>query len=200
MMIKQKIYIIDFNTMFNILDEIKNILPFQVINYINLDIFLKSPVLNQTKANDFLIITKKQNKNKFLKETIDIKSCLFFEDFPLELIKIIEKINVQLIKKKYYYQSKMTISKYIINLNSRTITKDSKQLKLTEKEIDIILFLNENKKPQSIEKLQNEVWGYSPDLETHTVETHVYRLRKKIKNSFSDSEFILSCNDGYMIK
>ena len=199
-MIKQKIYIIDFNTMFNILDEIKNILPFQVINYINLDIFLKSPVLNQTKANDFLIITKKQNKNKFLKETIDIKSCLFFEDFPLELIKIIEKINVQLIKKKYYYQSKMTISKYIINLNSRTITKDSKQLKLTEKEIDIILFLNENKKPQSIEKLQNEVWGYSPDLETHTVETHVYRLRKKIKNSFSDSEFILSCDDGYMIK
>ena len=94
----------------------------------------------------------------------------------------------------------MTISKYIINLNSRTITKDSKQLKLTEKEIDIILFLNENKKPQSIEKLQNEVWGYSPDLETHTVETHVYRLRKKIKNSFSDSEFILSCDDGYMIK
>ena len=199
-MIKQKIYIIDFNTMFNILDEIKNILPFQVINYINLDIFLKSPVLNQTKANDFLIITKKQNKNKFLKETIDIKSCLFFEDLPLELIKIIEKINVQLIKKKYDYQSKMTISKYIINLNSRTITKDSKQLKLTEKEIDIILFLNENKKPQSIEKLQNEVWGYSSDLETHTVETHVYRLRKKIKNSFSDSEFILSCNDGYMIK
>jgi hypothetical protein len=199
-MIKQKIYIIDFNTMFNILDEIKNILPFQVINYINLDIFLKSPVLNQTKANDFLIITKKQNKNKFLKETIDIKSCLFFEDLPLELIKIIEKINVQLIKKKYDYQSKMTISKYIINLNSRTITKDSKQLKLTEKEIDIILFLNENKKPQSIEKLQNEVWGYSPDLETHTVETHVYRLRKKIKNSFSDSEFILSCDDGYMIK
>ena len=199
-MIKQKIYIIDFNTMFNILDEIKNILPFQVINYINLDIFLKSPVLNQTKANDFLIITKKQNKNKFLKETIDIKSCLFFEDLPLELIKIIEKINVQLIKKKYDYQSKMTISKYIINLNSRTITKDSKQLKLTEKEIDIILFLNENKKPQSIEKLQNKVWGYSPDLETHTVETHVYRLRKKIKNSFSDSEFILSCDDGYMIK
>ena len=199
-MIKQKIYIIDFNTMFNILDEIKNILPFQVINYINLDIFLKSPVLNQTKANDFLIITKKKNKNKFLKETIDIKSCLFFEDLPLELIKIIEKINVQLIKKKYDYQSKMTISKYIINLNSRTITKDSKQLKLTEKEIDIILFLNENKKPQSIEKLQNEVWGYSPDLETHTVETHVYRLRKKIKNSFSDSEFILSCDDGYMIK
>ena len=199
-MIKQKIYIIDFNTMFNILDEIKNILPFQVINYINLDIFLKSTVLNQTKANDFLIITKKQNKNKFLKETIDIKSCLFFEDLPLELIKIIEKINVQLIKKKYDYQSKMTISKYIINLNSRTITKDSKQLKLTEKEIDIILFLNENKKPQSIEKLQNEVWGYSPDLETHTVETHVYRLRKKIKNAFSDSEFILSCDDGYMIK
>ena len=199
-MIKQKIYIIDFNTMFNILDEIKNILPFQVINYINLDIFLKSPVLNQTKANDFLIITKKQNKNKVLKKTIDIKSCLFFEDLPLELIKIIEKINVQLIKKKYDYQSKMTISKYIINLNSRTITKDSKQLKLTEKEIDIILFLNENKKPQSIEKLQNEVWGYSPDLETHTVETHVYRLRKKIKNSFSDSEFILSCDDGYMIK
>ena len=119
---------------------------------------------------------------------------------PSELSKIIEKINIQLIKKKYNYQSKINIENYILNLNSRTIVKNNKQLKLTEKEIDIILFLNNNTNPQSVEKLQNEVWGYSSELETHTVETHIYRLRRKINNIFNDNKFIVSYDKGYLIE
>ena len=80
------------------------------------------------------------------------------------------------------------------------IKNDKKQLKLTEREIDIILFLNNLNKPQTISTLQSEVWGHSSKLETHTVETHVYRLRKKISDVFDDNNFILSHDEGYLIK
>ena len=86
-----------------------------------------------------------------------------------------------------------------MNLNSRTISNRNKNLKLTEREMDIILFLKEKNLPQSINKLQNEVWGYSKFLETHTDETHIYRLRKKIKDKFEDDSFILTLSDGYKI-
>ena len=72
-------------------------------------------------------------------------------------------------------------------------------MKLTQKEIDIILFLNSYEKPQKVNVLQNKVWGYSLDLETHTVETHIYRLRKKISDLFKDEKFILSHKNGYFI-
>ena len=199
-MIKQKIYIIDFDELFNILDEIKSVLSFQTFNFNNLDIFLKSLNQNESEPENFLIVTKKQNENKFKSTAIDKNSLFFLEDLPSELSKIIEKINIQLIKKKYNYQSKINIENYILNLNSRTIIKNNKQLKLTEKEIDIILFLNNNTNPQSVEKLQNEVWGYSSELETHTVETHIYRLRRKINNIFNDNKFIVSYDKGYLIE
>ena len=66
--------------------------------------------------------------------------------------------------------------------------------------MNIILFLKDNKIPQKIAILQNQVWGYSLDLETHTVETHIYRLRKKINDNFKDANFIISTDDGYLIK
>ena len=84
-------------------------------------------------------------------------------------------------------------------MNSRIISNLKNELKLTEREIDIITFLNDNNLPQSIKQLQNQVWGYSPDLETHTVETHIYRLRKKIKDKFNDEKFIKSLDSGYQI-
>ena len=104
-----------------------------------------------------------------------------------------------MIQQKYNFQSKLSVKEYILNINSRAITKKDIQLKLTQREIDIILFLVGKKIPQSVATLQNEVWGYASDLETHTVETHVYRLRKKIKNTFNDDKFIVSHNDGYLI-
>ena len=84
-------------------------------------------------------------------------------------------------------------------MNSRIISNNEKDLKLTEREIEIILFLNNQDKPQKIETLQKEVWGYSANLETHTVETHIYRLRKKINEKFNDENFLVSLKDGYKI-
>ena len=87
-----------------------------------------------------------------------------------------------------------------MDLNSRTIFIENKSLKLTEREMEIILFLNDCKTPQKINDLQNKVWSYSSELETHTVETHIYRLRKKISNSFQDEHFIISTDNGYFIE
>ena len=74
------------------------------------------------------------------------------------------------------------------------------KLKLTEKEINTITYLSKQDKPTSINELQEQVWSYQSDMETHTVETHIYRLRKKISNSFNDNKFIVSKKNGYQIK
>ena len=182
-MIKQTIHIIDFKILYNILDEIKNYLKFKILYYKNEEIFLNSNDLN---LNDCLILVRPDNKVFLNNEKINRK--------------IVEILNVNLNKQKYNYQSNIYIKNYVLNLNSRTITKNNQNLKLTQKEIDIILFLNDYEKPQKVNVLQNKVWGYSLELETHTVETHIYRLRKKIKDEFKDNNFILSNDDGYFIK
>ena len=197
-MIKQNIIIVDFRGLYNILEEIKNNLRYKIFNYINENEFLKSLNSNNLDLANSLVIVKSINTKLIDNKKLDKRIIYAFEDLPIEIDKLLELINVQLIKQKYSYQSKINIKNYIINLNSRTIIKNSKSLKLTEKEINIILFLT-NKKPQKINILQNEVWGYSSELETHTVETHVYRLRKKIKDMFDDDNFILSHDDGYLI-
>ena len=84
-------------------------------------------------------------------------------------------------------------------MNSRQISKKEKKLNLTEREANLIVYLNRSSLPVKIEELQKEVWGYNDKLETHTVETHIYRLRKKIKENFNDENFIINLKDGYKI-
>ena len=195
-MIKQTIHIIDFKILYNILDEIKDYLKFQILHYKNEENFLNSNDLN---LNDSLILVRPDNKVFLNNEKINRKKIFSIQNYPLKIDKLVEMLNVNLIKQKYNYQSNIYIKSYLLNLNSRTITKNNQNLKLTQKEIDIILFLNNYDKPQKVNILQDKVWGYSLELETHTVETHVYRLRKKIKDKFKDNNFILSNEDGYLI-
>ena len=196
-MTKQTIHIIDFKILYNILGEIKDYLKFQVLHYNNEENFLNSNDLN---LNDSLILIKSNNKKFLNNQKINKKKIFSFSSYPITIDKLVEILNINLIKQKYNYQSNIDIKNYQLNLNSRTITKDKQNLKLTQKEIDIILFLNDYKKPQKVNTLQNKVWGYSLELETHTVETHIYRLRKKINDKFKDSNFILSNDDGYFIE
>jgi hypothetical protein len=195
-MIKQTIHIIDFKVLYNILDEIKGYLKFQILYYKNEEFFLNSNNLN---FNDSLIIVKSEKEFFLNNEKINKKNIFSIQNYPLKIDKLVEMLNVNLIKQKYNYQSNIYIKSYLLNLNSRIITKNNQNLKLTQKEIDIILFLNDHDKPQRVNILQDKVWGYSLELETHTVETHVYRLRKKIKDKFKDNNFILSNDDGYFI-
>ena len=131
---------------------------------------------------------------------IDIDNNYNIFYYPIDIYNLIEKINIQLIKYKYNFQSKISVKNYFLDLNSRIMSTENESLKLTEREMEIILFLNDCKTPQKINDLQNKVWSYSSELETHTVETHIYRLRKKISNSFKDEDFIISTDAGYLIE
>ena len=194
-MIKQNIFIINYNSLYEILEEIKDNLPFKIIEYQKEEDFI---VENQSNINDTLIILKsnqKLPKNKNLNKT----NFLRLPDLPLSIYKLTELINIQLIKLKFNYQSKISVKNYELDLNSRFISKNDVGLKLTEKEIEIILYLNKYKTKHNVLELQKNIWGYSPEMETHTVETHIYRLRKKISNKFNDENFILSHISGYFI-
>ena len=192
---KQSIIIYDFEILFIILKEIKENLRFEIFNFKKNDEISK---LDNSAYGNYLIVVK--SLSNLINKDIEKKKLYLIENLPIKIDQFIEKINIQLLKQKYNYQLEIRINKYKLNLNSREISLNKKLIKLTEREIDIILFLNENKKPINIDILQKEVWGYSSELETHTVETHIYRLRKKLKNKFNDEEFILSLKKGYQIK
>ena len=198
-MFKQTVSIVACETLYNILFEIKHLFKFNITNFKTPRDFLGIVELNNEELINSLILTNQEIEIITSHNKINKNNILFLEELPLKIEKLLDKINTQLIKIKYNYQSKLSIKSYFINLNSRIISKQNNELKLTEREIDIILFLNENKLPQSVDILQKEVWGHSFDLETHTVETHIYRLRKKIKNKFNDENFITSHENGYLI-
>ena len=194
-MIKQNLFIVNLNLLYEILYEINDNLSFNIENYASEDIFLKKPDLD---LKNYLIISKPNNK-LLLDKKIDPKVFLDLNLFPIRLNKLVELINIKLIQLKFNHQSKIIIKDYELNLNSKFISKGNLSLKLTEKEIEIILYLNETKTKHDVADLQKNIWGYSADMETHTVETHIYRLRKKISDKFENENFILSRQNVYFI-
>ena len=192
----QNVFIINFNSLYEILDEIKENLSFKIIKLENEEVFKKTDNLYITNC---LIISKTSQK-KLLNNNITNKNFLDFNDFPLSIKKLLELINIKLIKLKFNHQSKIIIKGYELNLNSKFFSKDNLNLKLTEKEIQIILYLNNSEIEHDVADLQKNIWGYSTNMETHTVETHIYRLRKKISGLFKDENFILNHKSGYFIE
>ena len=195
-MATQNIVIINYYSLYEILNEIKDNLFFKVLNFKNEENFIKNSNLDIT---NLLIISKNQNILKMNKNVTD-KNLLDFNDLPLPLHKVIELINIKLIKLKFNHQSKINIKNYELNLNSKFFSKGDLNLKLTEKEIDIILYLHQRKTKHSVADLQQNIWSYSLEMETHTVETHIYRLRRKISDKFKDGNLILSDKQGYFIE
>ena len=187
---KQSVLIFKLPELFKILNELKDHLDFNIFNFTEKQELLN---LNKSKYENYLVLTDLQNQIE------DEKFQLILNKLPDSVYSIIEKINVSLLKQKYSEQSDILIGKYSVDINSRSIRNNTESLKLTEREIQIIIFLNNSKEPQNIEKLQKEVWGHNSSLETHTVETHIYRLRKKISEKFKDNNFINSTKKGYTI-
>ena len=140
---------------------------------------------------------KGSTKNK---KDINITNMIVIDNLPIKIFKLIEKTNIEFLKLQFNNQSQVKINNYIIDLNSREIFLNNIRLKLTEKEINTIIYLSKTIKPVSVNNLQENVWSYQSDIETHTVETHIYRLRKKILSAFDDNEFIISKKNGYQIK
>ena len=183
----KKLIIFEYPILFNILNEISEVLNFDLIQTDRNN--LKD--IEKKLTSDFLIISKEQNSAKL--------NHLVLKNFPLKIQKLIELLNVEFLKKKFNLQSDLSIGSYNLNLNSRQISRDNVKLNLTEREGNLIIFLKKSLSPVSVDRLQKEVWEYGSELETHTVETHIYRLRKKIKEKFNDNNFIISSKEGYII-
>ena len=183
----QNLLIYESDDLYGILNELAEYLNFKVIkikknDFTNIDL---------NKYDNYLFLTLK-------KDFIESKQILDV-DFPIKFSKLLEKINLQFLKQKFSKQSNFNIGDYIVNINSREIILDKQKLRLTEKEVNTIIYLSNLNKPVSVNELQEKVWGYQSQLETHTVETHIHRLRKKIKEKFDDNNLIISTKSGYKI-
>ena len=196
-MLKNQLCVTNSKILHEILYEIKKELNFDLIFH---DDLVKEKIINIDKENFknviFLVINNLKINSK---EQIESSRILNLEKLPIKTLKLIEKINIFFLKVNFKSQSNILIKSYELNLNSRIISKDKKILKLTEKEMLVILFLFNANNPKNINDLQKEVWKQKLTLETHTVETHIYRLRQKFLKVFNDKFFILSRRLGYSI-
>ncbi len=195
-MIKHNIFILNFRILYEILNEIKENLFFNFIEYEDEQRLMKD---NYPNIKNCLIISK-TNQENIVNLGLCEKNLLILRELPLSIKQLIELINIKLIKLRFNHKSQIIMKGYVLNLNSKFFSKDDLSLKLTEKEIEVILYLSESKTKHDVLDLQKNIWGYSPGTETHTVETHIYRLRKKISDKFNDVDFILSHQNGYYIE
>jgi DNA-binding winged helix-turn-helix (wHTH) protein len=183
----QDLIIYKNKSLYHILEEIGFDLNFK-INFIDNNNSLN----NEIKVLDnYLILSNKKYLNS--------SNFIVLNNLPINIFKLIEKINIEFLKLQFSNQSEVKLNDYTINLNSREMIAFNTKLKLTEKEINTIIYLSKSSKPVDTDELQKKVWSYKTDIETHTVETHIYRLRKKILNTFNDSKFIVSKKNGYQI-
>ena len=184
-MSNQNLIIFEFEELYKILSEIK-----KDIN-INFENASKKQLSEISQKSNSLIFTQKKISG--------INNQIIFDKFPVSIFKLLEKINIEFLKKNFSEQSEIKIGEYKFNLNSREMYNEKNKVKLTEKEINSIIYLDKAEASVKIHDLQSKVWGYQSELETHTVETHIYRLRKKILKIFNDENFIISDKDGYKI-
>ena len=184
----QNLIIYKFISLYHILEELDLDLNFK-ISFEDNERFLQDKVKNYS---NYLIISNK----KYL----DFNNQFVLVNQPIKIFKLVEKINIEFLRLQFHSQSQVKIKNYTMDMNSREIIINDIKLKLTEKEINTIIYLLKSNKPVSIDELQKKVWSYQSDIESHTVETHIYRLRKKILSTFGDEKFIVSKKNGYQIK
>jgi hypothetical protein len=184
------------------LNELKPFLKFNCISHdLNIDhdlILFHNDALKDNKQKDFI------NNSSSIKICVHKNEKLLNNyDANLELPATLKEINTTVenlvAKKKFIKNSSIKIKNYLLNKNEKKLFKNDDFVILTEQEIKLLeVFLN-SKKPISKDNILSSVWNYSSDADTHTVETHIYRLRKKISNKFMDQKFILNNKDGYYL-
>ena len=193
-MSNQNLIIFNFKSLYLILKELEEYLNFKILdapNIKDLNDNIKNLNDNIKNSKNYLIISQKKMN--------DFDNQFVLDNIPIKISRLIEKINIQSLKTQYNDKSELKINQYTIDLNSRELVEKNIKLKLTEKEANIIVYLFQSDNSVSVDRLQFDVWGYRSKLETHTVETHVYRLRKKILKKFNDNNFIISNKNGYKI-
>ena len=198
---------------FKIINELKLFFKFNIKFYENLDLCLKDAL--RYKQLVILFMTEK-NRNDYKKIEKNNFPIIVISKFPskknLMPENLVEQLNIPFgvleLKKKiitlsarYAFKQSYLINlgEYTIDKNERKIKKKNIELKLTEKEINFLILFSKNKKPVTRNFVLKNVWNYSPKTDTHTVETHIHRLRKKILGKFNDNNFIKNNEKGYYI-
>ena len=208
---EQTISIFGDKILFEILNEIKIFSKYKVKFFENYNKYLEEKnkgiiifFLNNNNTNlyknisekNFSILTifdKSISKKKLFAEAKENLTAPFF-------IKDLEKkITLAFAKAEYKKNSLIYLNGYLIDKNERKIRKNNLELQLSEKEVDFLILFSKNKEPISRHSVLKTVWNYSSASETHTVETHIHRLRKKILAKFKDNNFIKNNNKGYYI-
>lgn len=191
-MIVKRLCIVNSNILFEILSELLKEFSFEIT----------SKNLNDLGKQDFevkgVLYLFDKSEKKLIKQ-FRPEQILIINKIPIKIEILISQINIQFLKLNFQNQSNIKIKEYSLDLNSKFIKKNLNKLKLTEKEIQIITFLYSSKTPKNVQDLQKNIWNHHEILETHTVETHIYRLRKKIKDEFDDDNFILNSVSGYSL-
>ena len=159
--------------------------------------FMTNNKINLSSFKDFdLPILLVSNLNNFDYKNIPYNDVI---NLPLNISDLKKKIIDLIAAYKFNINSSIKIKNYLIDKNSREMKNQMGLLNLTEKEINLLELLNQEKKPISKKIILNQIWKYSVDADTHTVETHIYRLRKKILDKFNDENFIKIVKGGYSL-
>ena len=196
-----------------IINEIKLFSKFKIVFYEDLNLCIKDAekgnqlvIFFVTESNQSLL--NKLNLNNFpsilIFESLVLKKKLYGElseklKTPFTILEFNKKITSLIAKSEFKRNSLINLSGYIIDKNERKIKKNNLYLQLSEKEINFLILFSKNSEPISRNLVLKNVWKYSSESETHTVETHVHRLRKKILEKFGDNNFIKNSNKGYYI-
>ena len=190
------------NSFISTIDELKTYLKFNSssdTSDVKHDIILYHEEALNDKKNNQIIMNSKSLKVCASKGKKIAESCDAILELPFTMKEINSVIESIAAKKKFSINSSIKIKNYLLNKNERKLFKEDAHIILTEKEVQLLdLFLNKNK-PISKDEILSSVWNYSSNADTHTVETHIYRLRKKINEKFSDDNFILNNKKGYSL-
>ena len=194
-----------------IINELKLFSEFKVKFYDDFNSCLKDSI--QHEQLTILFVDKKNNDNylkiknspiiligkSFKKKDLTTNNLIEYLDIPFSVLELKKKIILLNARYKFKKSSLINLGKYIIDKNERKIKKEDLELQLTEKEINFLILFSQNKQPVSRNYVLKNVWNYSPETDTHTIETHIHRLRKKISNKFKDNNFIKNNKKGYYI-
>ena len=196
-----------------ILNELKLFSKFKIKIYNDLDLYIKNTINSNQIIILFISETNQDNYNELIKNNLpliqitkssNIKNILlgnFTEhlNMPFSILDLEKKIISLDARYEFHQSSLINLNGYIINKNERKIKKNNLELQLTEREISFLILFSKNKGSMSRNFVLKKVWNYSSRSDTHTVETHVYRLRRKISEKFGDDNFIKNDNKGYYI-
>jgi hypothetical protein len=203
------LHIIGSQSFFDLLNELNlnyNISSDKNLKYNNKDLLVRIIFVEKLQLTEIKNFFLENTPTIFLLKNKDflIKNKLTLLDFhvslftPIEVLSFKEILNILITKYNFFKKSKIVINNYEIDSNQRVITKDKIKVKLTEKELELILVLNKNNGLEKSFLLKN-IWNRSSDLESHAFETHLHRLRKKINKFFKDNKFIIEKDSFYYL-